>query len=321
MNWRITYRNKGCKPCTLDIEAKNRSELFKILASRNISPITVTVVQDKKHPKNKTRFYLPILTLITILTFSIFYAVSNPDSRHEHVKKSKLKSKTVIHVQEKKEIIEKKVDPPVKTKLSNWDIRHLNESETNRLSTAEYEYWKMYHPNPPPDRDQPKIVRGRYKIFKNRSDNDIAFVLSTEPGTTIIGNRRLGIGFKERFLKSLETPIIIQETDTDYERNLKQTVIQARIELKDALDRGEDIGEMIDNARDELQKLGRYKMQLEKEATKLLHKKDTTSKDANDTIEAVNKMLDEKGIAPIELNSMSKLGIHFQRLITQEEKQ
>ena len=179
----------------------------------------------------------------------------------------------------------------------------------------------MFHPWPPPDKDQPKAKHGKYHIFETRADNEIAFVLATEPGTMVIGNRSVGPDFESRFLKSLEKPIIVSKDDSEYEQNLKRAVIEAKLNLKDALDRGEDIGKIMDEARDELQKMARYRAQLEKEATVMLHRGEIGAADAEDVIKAVNKMLEEKGIAPIELNSMSRLAMKYQNIVKKESEQ
>lgn len=214
-------------------------------------------------------------------------------------------------------------EPEVKdySKLDNLELRRLPESETNNLTEAQVNYWKMFHPWPPPDKNQPKANRGAYHIFESRADNEIAFVLATEPGTMVIGNRQVGPDFEQRFLKSIERPIVVSEDDSDYEKELKRAVIEAKLELKDALDRGEDICKIMDDARSELQRMARYKAQLEKEATILLHRKEMTAEEAEDMIRAVNVMLEENGIAPIELNSMSRLAMKYQNLLNKETEE
>ena len=70
-----------------------------------------------------------------------------------------------------------------------------------------------------------------------------------------------------------------------------------------------------------MQKLARYRAQLEKEATVMLHRGEIGAADAEDVIKAVNKMLEEKGIAPIELNSMSRLAMKYQNIVKKESEQ
>ena len=195
--------------------------------------------------------------------------------------------------------------------LTNKQIRMLGENETNRLSAAEIEYWKMFHPYPPPDKDQPVLKKGAYAIFDEHVDNEIAAVLATEPGTMIIGNRTYGEAFERRFRNSIKRPIIVKEDDSDFNKTLKRSVIQAKIEMKAALDNGEDIGKMMSDARDELAKLGRYRAELEKTATRQIAKAQS-DEDVEIVIEAVNKMLETKGIAPITGNALTRIGIIMQ---------
>ena len=208
------------------------------------------------------------------------------------------------------------VAKPVETnyaELVGKELRRVPESETNRLTAAQIEYWKMFHPYPPPSKFQPLVHRGEWEIFEERVDNEIAGVLSIEPGETLLGIRGRDERFERRFLKSLTRPIIVKEDDSDYAKNLKRAVIEAKADLKAAYDRGEDITQIMEDARNEMQRLGQYKANLEKEAMKLARRANSADEVA-DTIGAVNKMLEDKGIAPIELNSMSRLAVKYQKL-------
>ena len=61
------------------------------------------------------------------------------------------------------------------------------------------------------------------------------------------------------------------------------------------------------------------KAQLEKEALKVMRKEGITSGDAGDVVAAMNKMLEAKGIAPVELNSMSRIALKYQNIARKEE--
>ena len=74
----------------------------------------------------------------------------------------------------------------------------------------------------------------------------------------------------------------------------------------------------MDDARDDVLKLARYRAQIEKEAIKILHKPSISKDDAGDVIKAVNQMLESKGIAPLNLNTMSRLAIKYQNIINKE---
>ena len=206
-----------------------------------------------------------------------------------------------------------------KKPLTNWDIRHLSKDETNGLNQAEQNYWKMYHPDPPPDANQPAHNKGKYRIFKNRTDNDIAFLMATEPGTPVFGSGEFfARGFTHKFLKSLETPIVINNDDSEYDRALKQAVIDTRRELKRLYDSGEDIENVMRDTRAEIQRLGQYKAQIEKLVKKGISgasRKGLTDNDIGDIVKAANTMLEAKGIAPIEPGPILRRALKLQSTI------
>ena len=206
-------------------------------------------------------------------------------------------------------------------KISDWELRHLKPEETNGLSAAQIAFWKMFHPWPPPDPNQPKPPKAEYKIFDTRVDNEIAEILSIEPGEMIDGDANYNEKFVERFLRSLTKPIIVRKTDSEYDKELKRSVIQAKADLKAAYDRGEDICKILADSRTELMRLGHFKEQLEKTAFREMNREGTTEQDAETILKTVNTMLEEKGIAPIEPNSISRLTFRLQAFKEKEQKQ
>ena len=277
---------------------------------------------DQRTVKRKRHLRITVWAFVTLVCLAISALIAiftMHNGRDANLDEKIKKPRQIANVQQLKTVREKKPIAKDYANISNWDLRHLSTDETNNLNAAQIEYWKMFHPWPPPDENQPRVAKPKYAIFDTRADNEIAFVLSTEPGQMLIGKRNVGPGFEERFLKSITRPIIVKEDDSDYDKSLKRAVIAAKLELKDAYDRGEDIEKMMDDARDELQRLGRYRAELEKEALRQLHRKGATAEDVEDMISAVNIMLEDKGIAPIELNSMSRLALKLQGLTTKEE--
>ena len=71
----------------------------------------------------------------------------------------------------------------------------------------------------------------------------------------------------------------------------------------------------MDDARSELQRLGRYKHDLQQEVEKISRNKDFSDDDLAELLGAANEILAEKGIAPIELNPMSRLALRVQNSI------
>ena len=118
-------------------------------------------------------------------------------------------------------------------------------------------------------------------------------------------------------MRSLETPIKIDPTDSPHDKELKQAVIEAREELRKAYNNGEDIGKIMNESRAELQKLGAYKAEIEREVAKLVAKPGVSADDMEDLIDAANLMLEKKGVAPIKGALLSRLA--FKRMLEQQQ--
>lgn len=145
-----------------------------------------------------------------------------------------------------------------------------------------------------------------YEVFDFGCENEIACLLDLPPGAGLVGTPIYGGNFKSEFLKSLEQPIIIEENDSDYVKQLKREVREAKVEMKAALDRGEDIEKIMIDARKECQELAIYKRQLEENLNDMINNASITEDDIDDCIKAINIMLERKGIAPLDLGPISK---------------
>ena len=148
--------------------------------------------------------------------------------------------------------------------------------------------------------------KGKYAIFSRKTDNEIAAYLSLKPGDTIVGTPHYNGRFAKEFLASLKEPITISEDDTPEQIELKNMVIAARKDLKDAYDRGEDIEQIMLNTRAELQAMMRYKNDLKQQFNKLRREENITDKDVEDLFDACNLMLEKKGIAPMKFGPITR---------------
>ena len=273
---------------------------------------------EKKNQKVSATFIWSLILLCAGILFACYLIFMTGATKPGEGKPAMKEKGPQSSVHPKKTNIVKSEKPQPPEALSNWDIRHLPDSETNRLTQAEYSYWLMFNPIVPfdPPSPHPKPT-AHYRIFKDRANNDIAFVISTEPGTRVLGNHEFGEAFTKRFLRSLETPIKIEPTDSPHDKELKQAVIEAREELRKAYNNGEDIGKIMNESRAELQKLGAYKAEIEREVAKLVAKPGVSADDMEDLIDAANLMLEKKGVAPIKGSLLSRLA--FKRMLEQQQ--
>ena len=165
-----------------------------------------------------------------------------------------------------------------------------------------------------------KVERAWSSIFPHPSENIIAGLLAAKPGAAFVGTPHYNGRFTQNFLKSLEEPIIVSKDDSAEVQQLKRAVIAAKIELKAAYDRGEDIEEVLQEAREELQRMSRYKQELKADIYQYTHKTEgITEQDVDDYITAANTLLEAKGIAPIKKNWLTGLKLRMNQ--HKEDKQ
>lgn len=146
---------------------------------------------------------------------------------------------------------------------------------------------------------QNRVLSIEQRIFKYRSDMEIAGLLMAQPGDMSIGDPEYDKFFKQDFLKSLVDPAFPREGDTEEERELKKAVTEVKAELKERYDAGEDLAKIMYDARKELRELGAYKQELEEEVRKRAKDGSLSAEDIEDLVDAANVMLESRGIAPI----------------------
>ena len=139
------------------------------------------------------------------------------------------------------------------------------------------------------------------KTFPHGSDRMIAYLLTADPGGTMVGDSEsIMRGFGEAFAKSLKDEIVIKPDDTDEVRDLKQAVLDARSELKQQMALGKSAEQVMVETREQLRELTLYREDLEKEV--MSHAEDgMTQKDYDELIGAANLMLEERGISKIQM--------------------
>lgn len=139
-------------------------------------------------------------------------------------------------------------------------------------------------------------------VFSNRCDRAIAGLLSQEPGMPVfLRGDYFDPSFKEAFMASITEPISINDDDSEYHKQLKQAVIETRKEIARRIGDGEELGQILTNAKKELERLATYRRDLDGEIAKMVKDSDGMStEDVKTLVEAANKMLEENGAMPIE---------------------
>ena len=162
------------------------------------------------------------------------------------------------------------------------------------------------------------------RCFPCTTDRKIAGFLLMTPGDSVIGEyENYYKNFNKQFLRSLETPIIIEETDTAEEKELKEAVRDMRKELKDRLDAGEDLEKTMKDTWYQMKELAAYKEDLEKQVKQIFKEKrgKLSDQDMADLINAANEMLDSRGVSRLAMPSFLSRRLKMQQNLTTEAEQ
>lgn len=153
------------------------------------------------------------------------------------------------------------------------------------------------------------------KPFSNSVDRKIAMFVGVEPGAPFLGDGAgLYNNFKERFLEAIKTPIVINRDDSDYVKELKQSVIDLRKMLKERHDKGEDIQKVMEDADRELRELGLYKEELRKQVDSICSGREITEQDVRDCVDAANTMLKDRGCSLLKFEDFYRRGLRIRSL-------
>ena len=177
-------------------------------------------------------------------------------------------------------------EPSARGGETNEAFASLTATNTPKASSQKFRI--VRHPN-----SQKK------NLFREKSDQRISRLLSVEPGGFLIGTFSYK-GFKEQFLRSLNTPIVVTEEDSPKDAALKRAVLETRADLKARLDAGEDIEQVMEETEKELRRLSNYRTELVRQINRDKREGKFSAADMKDYVEAVNVLLKEKGIKPLE---------------------
>lgn len=151
----------------------------------------------------------------------------------------------------------------------------------------------------------PKTKPAPPKRFKYDAEEDIAFFLETEPGETVFGE----IPFDHRFIaqlkESFKEPVEIKPDDSDDLKELKKAIQETKDDLQKRMEAGEDIAKLFADSRHQLIELGNYRRDVINSMMEMAKSDDTANEDFDAYVEAVNAMLEQKGVKPFKPTPMT----------------
>lgn len=319
-NFAVTYRDKDGKQGVIQVAAEDRAEVFAELEKRGIFAIRVEEAKGKAKPRKPAPVAKASVRLglakglatglvVAAAAIGVFWFLTKNKAPATDEPVTQKPAKIVQATPAPAATVEKpKQEKPIDPK-EDYDHEKLYRDKAGVLRYKNGNA-RAY------DSTRPKTVVKlntdpaiKKSIFTNRAENEIERFLTVRPGQTLFGTRRYDKYFENEFKKSLETPIIISEDDSPYVKEVKQAMIDAKLEICGRMRNGETLASILEETRSELTRLAQYKRNLQHEIMKATENPEFTEQDLEDYISAANKMLETKGIAPIKGGAILRKGI------------
>ena len=309
----VTYRDQNGQRVTESVKAENREALFKVLKGRNIHALGIKEGASRPSasrgrsgarrvgwgPKALAALAFAGIVAALWMTFWREAAVPAPQVKPPAAKPAKKPVEVPAKAPKQKLVTPVAVPAP-----SEPPPQRVGETRDGYilLPSGRRHRVKGVVTN------STSVVKSKYAIFKHPSENILAGILMSKPGQGMVGTPHYNGKFTQNFLESLSEPIVVNDDDPDDVKELKRALTEVKKELKAAHDRGEDIEEIVLDARMECQELARYRHQLEVSIHEFAKKEEgITEKDIDDYVAAANEMLAQKGIAPLKLTTISRI--------------
>jgi LPXTG-motif cell wall-anchored protein len=164
-------------------------------------------------------------------------------------------------------------------------------------------------------------VRSEYEVFKHRSENHLAVLMTVPLGTSLVGSKKYTPRFMDDLKKALEERVEISDNDSPEIKELKMSVESVKDQIRELMKKGEDIPSLLTQTFNEIQKMGAIKKTLEGEIRKANRDSKITDEDMEDLVQAANKMLEEKGISPISYNPVTRSIFRSRLAVTRGKKE
>jgi len=321
MVYRITYRNEESKLQSIEIEAESRSLVFVELKRLGISAVRIEESSSKRKApilsgsrKNRginIRIVAAIIITVVCAASYVFLrdgykdgteAAKEPPKAGKLAKEGKLQP--IKAASPSPDILPSPVaTPDIKEEESKKEHRPVTEEDmVNPVNTNRNIRVVKLKP-------QPK------RIFRHTSEELIAGLLDTMPGDMVIGDIPYW-KFENDFVSAAIDKVEINDDDTEEERELKIAVEETKKEIREIMAReGKSFADIMTEARQEQQSLAQYRFDIEDELRKIRKSGEYDADEYDQFVDAINRMLENKGAAPIRTPSVfyRQLKLHQQR--------
>lgn len=159
-------------------------------------------------------------------------------------------------------------------------------------------------------------TKSNFPMLKHPVEREIATLITAKPGMILVGSPKYE-AMRNDFVNAIVDKIEIKDDDSEWDRMVKTEVEEVKRELAERVKQGEDLVDILKESRQELQRLSQYKREVQAIINAQVRDAENSDDDVEMVLAAANKMLEERGIAPIQANSIMK---RRQRILVNEAR-
>jgi len=314
MNWQVTYRGRDGKQGVEEFEAVSREALFAALKAKGINAIKVAESMPGKRsqrtailPRGATLAGSPARPVRRAIVWTIigvalaitawFIAIREGASSKNGSVGARRPSRLALnetaspsHTPSFEDDAPANAQPVISTPTKQAEaVTPTKESATNEVSEAEaarIQKWKD------------KFAK-RKSIFNNASDQILGMIAGAPPGRDM-PPLPIAKSIDRDFMKSLETPIVINDEDSDRVKELKKSVMRLRDEILEIKkSEGLSVYEILTQHQDLVRENAAIRVNAQREALEIYNSGDVEA--AQEYVDKMNEALDRLGAEAIRL--------------------
>jgi len=153
--------------------------------------------------------------------------------------------------------------------------------------------------------DKPGNILPPKKLYDTYAENYIVGLMRTKPGMPVV-KTALPNNFDEQFKARIADPVGIKDDDTEEDIAIRKDMVEFKREMAQLIAQGEKPSDVIIAERDKLDRLAETRKTMLREISDL-RKSGADQSEIDLTIEAANKILEQKGIEKIKTPALLKM--------------
>ena len=264
-------------------------------------PASNVPTQTKKHGNGvAVKYVISVLALAAVAGIIVWLCQSGPEAESNSHAASRGKIKEVTPAKARTTAATNTANATSAKPKKEWDVSKMSPTMRRAYLRSQNKVKAAFHVGS----NEPGAPK---RLFDHPSE-----VILENLVTVPLGGRIYGLqtppNLEEDFLKSLETPIIIDKDDTPEDAERKRNMRQLKIEIKARLDNGEKLADIVNEECKRINQIATLREEgliLVSEAAAT----EGTREDVQALIDAVNVKLKEKGAEPLRMSKLMEVRI------------